>query len=274
MKEALFSCFGGVEVEEYDNCDYVKFKDFEALAEKCTRYIDGYEAEHLKYLELKEKFENSDSKRILELEETNDELKNDKENGERVCQNLQDALIQAREKIAEEEKEKGRLRHRINELNKQICLLSSDLAQKGVKICSKFDDDELCVTELEEPRKYNNTYYFDFSEHDKQLNEKVADLKSKLMVAEKGRTEWMEKAVEWQNKYEKLDWERQELPFEPMEVAQMLINATFEYETSEIQRRFLGAGDKGTCERYDIDQLEQIAEHLLIYCKHNKEVEE
>lgn len=124
---------------------------------------------------------------IEELREQKDDLIHEKEDGERVCSNLQDALIQAREKIA--------------------------------------------------------------------------DLKSKLEVAEKGRTDWMEKAVEWQNKYEKLDWERQELPIEPMEVAQMLINATFEYD--ETMRNI-----------YDIDQLEQIAEHLMIYCKHNKEVEE
>ena len=38
--------------------------------------------------------------------------------------------------------------------------------------------------------------------------------------------------------------------------------------------KYLGKGDTDTCERYNIDELEQIAEHLLIYCKHNKGCEE
>ena len=61
-----------------------------------------------------------------------------------------------------------------------------------------------------------------------------------------------------------------ELPLEPIEVAKILINATYEYETSDIQRKLLNMPDTSVCERYNIDELEQIAEYLLIYCKHNK----
>ena len=63
-----------------------------------------------------------------------------------------------------------------------------------------------------------------------------------------------------------------ELPINPMEVALMLINADYEYETSSYQRA-LGAGEHAVTERYTIDELEQIAEHLLIHCRHNKEDE-
>ena len=51
-----------------------------------------------------------------------------------------------------------------------------------------------------------------------------------------------------------------ELPFDAIEVANFLINEKYEYRNIE-------------CRKYDIEDLEQIAEHLLVYCKHNKEEE-
>lgn len=62
-----------------------------------------------------------------------------------------------------------------------------------------------------------------------------------------------------------------ELPIDPMEVAQMLINSTFEREASNLEKALYKCGDIRTTERYSIDDLEQIAEHLLVYCKHNRE---
>lgn len=58
-----------------------------------------------------------------------------------------------------------------------------------------------------------------------------------------------------------------ELPFDALETANMLINATYKAEIPFLEKQV---------ERnvYDIDDLEQIAEHLLVYCKHNKESEE
>lgn len=61
-----------------------------------------------------------------------------------------------------------------------------------------------------------------------------------------------------------------ELPCNPMEVALMLINSEFAYETSSFQRA-LGSNEYEITERYTIDELEQIAEHLLIHCRHNSE---
>ena len=57
------------------------------------------------------------------------------------------------------------------------------------------------------------------------------------------------------------------LPFDPLETANMLINVTYKAEIPFLERQV----DRDV---YDIDDLEQIAEHLLVYCKHNKEDEE
>lgn len=58
-----------------------------------------------------------------------------------------------------------------------------------------------------------------------------------------------------------------ELPFDALETANMLINATYKAEIPFLERQV----DRDI---YDIDDLEQIAEHLLVYCKHNRESEE
>lgn len=56
------------------------------------------------------------------------------------------------------------------------------------------------------------------------------------------------------------------LPFDAIEVANFLINAEYECEVPFI-------GRKTKRRKYDVEDLEQIAEHLLVYCKHNKEEE-
>ena len=57
------------------------------------------------------------------------------------------------------------------------------------------------------------------------------------------------------------------LPFDALETANMLINATYKAEIPFFERQV----DRNV---YGIDDLEQIAEHLLVYCKHNREDEE
>ena len=64
-----------------------------------------------------------------------------------------------------------------------------------------------------------------------------------------------------------------ELPFDALETANMLINATYSRKTSSVEKVFTGCNVvKGDI--YSVDDLEQIAEHLLVYCKHNREDEE
>ena len=58
-----------------------------------------------------------------------------------------------------------------------------------------------------------------------------------------------------------------ELPFDAIEVANFLINEKYECNIPFV-------GGKTKCRKYEIEDLEQIAEHLLVYCKHNRENEE
>lgn len=59
-----------------------------------------------------------------------------------------------------------------------------------------------------------------------------------------------------------------------MECANYLINATWERETSSLERGILKCPKYVSNNKYGVEELEQIAEHLLIYCKHNKECED
>ena len=64
-----------------------------------------------------------------------------------------------------------------------------------------------------------------------------------------------------------------ELPFDALETANMLLNATYRRKVNGIDRLRGHAEDTIETDMYSIDDLEQIAEHLLVYCKHNKESE-
>ena len=64
-----------------------------------------------------------------------------------------------------------------------------------------------------------------------------------------------------------------ELPFDALETANMLINAEYSRQTSSGEKALTGCNvAKGHI--YSVDDLEQIAEHLLVYCKHNNESDE
>ena len=60
------------------------------------------------------------------------------------------------------------------------------------------------------------------------------------------------------------------LPSEPVSVANMLINAKEEYEPTSLEKA-LCKDINPLVDKYSINDLEQIAEHLLVYCKHNRE---
>ena len=131
-----------------------------------------------------------------------------------------------------------------------------------------------------------------------RANIQMDDLKEQSKKLEKTRGDLDDNAIVWREKYEKAEKEikeleselevkdnllkikngllgnNDELPTDPMEVTQMLINSTYEYELSDLEKAFFKCGDTRTTERYSIDDLEQIAEHLLVYCKHNREDEE
>ena len=109
----------------------------------------------------------------------------------------------------------------------------------------------------------------------KESNEKVAKIESELFDAQKSADEYYNKCIDLTNQIEgleseletKVDFETDmivKLPFDPLETSNMLINATYKAEIPFLERQV----DRNV---YDIDDLEQIAEHLVVYCKHNKE---
>lgn len=60
------------------------------------------------------------------------------------------------------------------------------------------------------------------------------------------------------------------LPAEPICVADMLIRAKRSYECDERQKELTGM-DIAYYHIFDVSELRQIAEHLLVYCNHNSE---
>ena len=126
--------------------------------------------------------------------------------------------------------------------------------------------------------------YVEASDYDKILyelknsNEKIVKLEIKLSNAEKTGDDYYNKCIDLTKQIEKLKSELEakvnfetdrlvKLPFDPLETANMLINATYKAEIPFLEKQV----DRNV---YDIDDLEQIAEHLLVYCKHNREDEE
>ena len=120
----------------------------------------------------------------------------------------------------------------------------------------------------------------DFTEHDKVFEDKIELLnrninlqKDKRCEAEIERNYLAERFNQLKDKNDELKQriaeleskETSELPFDALDTANMLINATYKAEIPFLERQV----DRNV---YDIDDLEQIAEHLLVYCKHNKEV--
>ena len=159
--------------------------------------------------------------------------------------------------------------------------ISMMLRENGVIPCmsevsAEIDDDDALKTvfccQLEK---------LDFTEHDKVFEDKIASLEKELssVVKEAERQEFIRdmSCLERQELNQRIaeleSKESVELPFNPLECANYLINATYERETSSLERGFKGLPEKVNSDRYAVDDLEQIAEHLLVYCKHNKESE-
>ena len=125
--------------------------------------------------------------------------------------------------------------------------------------------------------------YVEASDYDKILlelknsNEKIMKIESELFNVQKSADEYYNKCIDLTNQIAKLESELEakvdfetdrlvKLPFDPLETANMLINATYKAEIPFLEKQV----DRNV---YDIDDLEQIAEHLLVYCKHNREDE-
>lgn len=98
--------------------------------------------------------------------------------------------------------------------------------------------------------------YNQLMEVEKESQERIAELESELEAKVNFETDRLVK-----------------LPFDALETANMLINAEYSRQTSSVEKAFTGCNvAKGHI--YSVDDLEQIAEHLLVYCKHHREDEE
>ena len=129
----------------------------------------------------------------------------------------------------------------------------------------------------------------DFTEHDKVFEDKIAELEKRIreldtidairidekrelkqQIAELKRknNQLTESILRKATKIHELESkETVDLPFDALETANMLINAKYIDEIPFLERK--------VCKNvYNIDDLEQIAEHLLVYCKHNREDDE
>lgn len=148
----------------------------------------------------------------------------------------------------------------------------NDMEQNGIKVL--FDKETILVG-------------FDFSEHDKVFEDKIELLnrnlnlqKDKRCEAEIERNYLAERFNQLKDENDELKQhiaeleskETSELPFDALETANMLINATYRRKANGIDRLRGCVEDTIETDMYSIDVLEQIAEHLLVYCKHNKEV--
>ena len=123
----------------------------------------------------------------------------------------------------------------------------------------------------------------DFTEHDKEFKDEIARLKRQIEKLASIRMRCHESArdsfdlgnygclhivtADELKTTKDVNDRMVELPFDPLETANMLINAKYKRENCMTGAIY----DKDV---YDIDDLEQIAEHLLVYCKHNWEDDE
>ena len=139
--------------------------------------------------------------------------------------------------------------------------------------------------------KIDGKMYVEASDYDKILyelknsNEKVAKIESELFDVQKSADEYYNKCIDLTNQIEKLKSELEtkvdfetdrlvKLQFDALETANMLINATYKRKANGIDRLHGRVEDTIETDMYSIDDLEQIAEHLLVYCKHRKGSEE
>lgn len=120
------------------------------------------------------------------------------------------------------------------------------------------------MTEDEISKRYGIVFdSLDFTKHDKGFKDEIKRLKESIKERDSYINQFKHELEE------KCSFETDrlvKLPFSPLETSNMLINATYKAENPFLKKQV----DRNV---YDIDDLEQIAEHLIVYCKHNKEEE-
>lgn len=149
--------------------------------------------------------------------------------------------------------------------------LRDELDRKGIKLTINRSDD-LCLVPLGASNIIG--VELDLSEHDKEKDTEIGKYKKTF---ESSKCERDKMAREYQNKIDRLKSRireleelQEELPFEPICIAEYLMDRTI-----EVKNTFpaLQGGETSHVPVHDISELRQIAEHLLVYCKYHSEVD-
>lgn len=165
--------------------------------------------------------------------------------------------MELKDKFTKEQIAKDAAKRQITEnLFSVINSVESALKENGVKIkyqgyISKIKADDALVAGVALDK-------LDFTEHDKKFIDEIECWKKKCSDLSNYNKQLKYDLEKCENKKN----ENKELPFDPLEVVDILINETYEHSIPF-------TGRKTESSKYGIDELEQIAEHLLVYCKHN-----
>lgn len=98
-----------------------------------------------------------------------------------------------------------------------------------------------------------------------ELTNKKESLETRLKLLKSERDDLIEEVEKLRNAQDFSN-------LEPIGVANIIINA--EGTRKNLFGRITGKGATETYRIFDVSELRQIAEHLLIYCNHNKEEKE
>ena len=252
----------------YANGKYVLFKDYQLLDEERRAVRDQLIRANNQIDDLKEQ--------IAKLEKTRSSLSDNAVEWREKCEKAENQIKELEHELRKKadsetdgldftEHDK-RFKDEIERLKRQIEKLASIRTRCHESARDSFDSGMYGCLHIVTADELKNS------------NEKVAKIESELFDVQKSADEYYNKCIDLTNQIEKLKSELEtkvnfetdrlvKLPFDPLETANMLINATYKRKNCMTGTMY----DKDVC---DIDDLEQIAEHLLVYCKHNKESEE
>lgn len=170
--------------------------------------------------------------------------------------------------ISEIVKEKDRL-----DMPVFLNFLRGELDRKGIELTVNRSNDLRAVPA---PLEMSNIIgvKLDLSEHDKEKDTEIEKYKKAF---ESAKCESDKAVCEYQNEIDRLrsriqefEESQEELPFEPIDAVQYLINRTIEVKNTFPK---LQGGETSHVPVHDVSELRQIAEHILVYCKYHSEVE-
>lgn len=186
-----------------------------------------------------------------------DEITQLKHNLEKTYNQLMEVEKDAQEKIAELESEL--------EVKENLLKIKNGLCKNELPTEITIDGYKCEIIQTEQGLYISRDRIYEIIDKEKKV------LKDKCTELEDRHNKDCDKIDQLKHELsKKVDFETDrlvKLPFDAPETANMLINATYKSKNP-----FTG----NECDRniYDIDDLEQIAEHLLVYCRHNREDEE